>query len=445
VVIRSKHIPYTEEELKNELWKPVLGYKGYEASNIGRLRVITGGLLKTSLDPDGYVNATLTSDTLARNPRKVHRMVALAWIPNPENKPTVNHEDGNKQNNRIWNLAWNTRKENTNHAVDSGLWTNSAIVTVKDILDNTEKTFMSISRMSKYLNVNPLAIVSHIKHSDKYPILNRYIISLKDKFVLGPVNTSGKAAVEMWVYDVLDETWTMYNSMMLVSYNTGMSIGYLSKFLNRDGYIYTMGYLVTPTMDVTKIPNSVNKEEVILARETWLSKPYIKRDHFYYLYDYTLKEEIVLNTIDEVSDFLLTKEPVSNQVNNHRISTALAKSSTCNESWIIKGYGIKSSVNDFTWKNYTEEEVVNSRYNVDISAATYEVIDSNREEGKQVFYVFGNFRLAMYLGVFKDAGNPRSNINSYLLRHSLEELVSLSDHPHIKIRRLEHKTIKNKI
>ena len=63
----------------------------------------------------GYVKVRLSMDGKVYN-RNIHRMVAETFIPNPDNKPEVNHIDGNKKNNNVTNLEWTTRKENANHA-----------------------------------------------------------------------------------------------------------------------------------------------------------------------------------------------------------------------------------------------------------------------------------------------------------------------------------------
>ena len=98
-----------------ENWKVVNGYPLYEVSDLGRVRRIsTGKVLKQSNNIDGYKVVTLYNNKVPKQFR-VHRLVAMAFIPNPEDKPVVNHLDEVVYNNEVSNLEWATVKENTNH------------------------------------------------------------------------------------------------------------------------------------------------------------------------------------------------------------------------------------------------------------------------------------------------------------------------------------------
>ncbi len=98
-----------------EIWKPIAGYNGlYQASNIGRVRR-NGTILHNFLGTNKYLNVDLYLNG-EKKQHRVHRLVAAAFIPNPENKPTVNHKDGDKQNNIVTNLEWATRSENILHS-----------------------------------------------------------------------------------------------------------------------------------------------------------------------------------------------------------------------------------------------------------------------------------------------------------------------------------------
>ena len=108
-----------------EIWKDVKGYEGlYQVSNLGRVRSFikcnahpnTPRIMKLHLNRKGYVKCHFFNKLVS-----VHRLVAEAFISNPENKPQVNHKDGNKLNNCFNNLEWATNSENQIHANASGL------------------------------------------------------------------------------------------------------------------------------------------------------------------------------------------------------------------------------------------------------------------------------------------------------------------------------------
>lgn len=104
------------ESMTLERIKPIECYDGYYITSWGRVYSENiSGFLKPFITGKGYLKVDLHKDG-KRTHKKVHRLVAEAFVPNPANKPQVNHKDGNKQNNSYTNLEWVTNQENVIHA-----------------------------------------------------------------------------------------------------------------------------------------------------------------------------------------------------------------------------------------------------------------------------------------------------------------------------------------
>lgn len=99
-----------------EIWLSIEGYfDSYQVSNRGRVKnKKRKNILKPKISPDGYLRVGLSKDGHQKF-YYIHRLVAQTFIPNPDNKPQVNHINRNKQDNHLWNLEWCTARENQVH------------------------------------------------------------------------------------------------------------------------------------------------------------------------------------------------------------------------------------------------------------------------------------------------------------------------------------------
>ena len=165
---------FTQDELNNEVQKDIHGYEGlYQVSNLGRVksldRIVTrkdgrkqlhrGKLIKSYCNNKGYYIIRLCKGCKMKH-MLMHRLVAQAFIPNPDNLPEVNHIDEKPSNNRVTNLEWCTRDYNMNYgtikerkskALLGGKSPNAKAVIMFDKQGNKLKEFDSVSNAERYL------------------------------------------------------------------------------------------------------------------------------------------------------------------------------------------------------------------------------------------------------------------------------------------------------
>ena len=148
-----------------EVWKDIEGFEGlYQVSNLGRIKSAfregtKGGIIKQFII-NRYPKVHLHKDGVSHF-IYTHRLVAKAFIPNPLNKPQVNHKNGNKHDNRAVNLEWATSQENLVHAIETGLRKFKKVAQIKN------GTIIKV-----WHNANRASIETGIKYPSIWRVLN---------------------------------------------------------------------------------------------------------------------------------------------------------------------------------------------------------------------------------------------------------------------------------
>lgn len=160
-----------------ELWKPLDLYKGIQVSSLGRIKKAANKsrreriLTEFPKDRDGYCRCSVQKLDNSWTSQPVHRLVAMAFIENPDNKTVVNHIDGNRSNNSVTNLEWVTPKENVIHSFKYGVRKICKEVPKRTIL--TDFQISQIDRLRTIYTVNQIAKLFNIEYQSLKNIIHK--------------------------------------------------------------------------------------------------------------------------------------------------------------------------------------------------------------------------------------------------------------------------------
>ena len=160
-------------------------YKGYFINNLGVIKNKNGKVLKTHKTKKGYTNFVICKNKEHGTLNfLVHRLVAEHFIPNTENKPQVNHKNGDKSINEDWNLEWSTCSENCKHAIESGLYKTIKILTDKEsieIINDYNRGIFDPYEISKKYECKFSSVIELIKNKNVKKHLRHLFVDKVDK------------------------------------------------------------------------------------------------------------------------------------------------------------------------------------------------------------------------------------------------------------------------
>ena len=330
----------------------------YSISDKGIIRNdVSGKVLKNCIGTDGYYKISLYIAPGIRGTYRVNRLVALTYIPNPNNLEQVNHLDGNKLNNSVDNLEWCDASRNVSHSYETKLNNNSNFILVKDLETGKVTEWRSIKLFCKFLNINLSTLVPLIKNSYRNPVLNRYIITIINEDELFEKSNTLNFGNSVYVYDRISEELKEYPSLSLATYHTGVR-----SIRDYNGYLEIIGYVFTKDISKIDFEKEIDKDKVFKTRETYLLTPYRRYQPGCKLYDYCSQSEFIFQDYNKALEFIKIVYPESKEGTVAGLLAAITKSNDKNTSWIYRGFGIQHISKSLDWEPARKEMIIASLF-----------------------------------------------------------------------------------
>lgn len=261
-----------------EEWKAVVYEDGfisqkYIVSDMGRIyNKVKGCLYDGSINSGGYKMVYLNEPGLAKPIRILkHRIVALAFIPNPDNLDEVNHKDGIKTNNKVENLEWITHRDNILHAHRTGLCSTKCDISDEDVIlirENFNKQNLSKMQYCKVLanryGVSKAVILNILNNVTRYD--EHYIPDISRSL---DTDTSIKLTEEdvITIRDNCPED-NVKNYIKNMSKQYGASFGTIKNVIYGHSWISVGGKIKVP-----RVQGSLNNKDVVEIRKAFKDKP----------------------------------------------------------------------------------------------------------------------------------------------------------------------------
>ena len=347
--------------MEEEIWKFHPDMPNLEVSSFGRVKI-------NNLEKKGYLNKNGYRSVRTNNKNyRIHRLVAQAFIPNPENKPDINHINGIKHDNRVKNLEWCTQRENVMHALENNLRKDRYPISILNIESKEITNFKLLKDCARFLGVSQDAILSKIKSSERFPLNGKYTLLVDSDFINRIKHPLRNNNIPIFCYDHVSNKFLKFISAAEMAYETRMNSYTVREACSKKVDVYYIGGYSFSYMQDFKIENR-NKFTALRERLRIYKKPIPEINKIIDVFDYRHNKIIASGSCQELEPFF--------KLTSSKISNAASSFYRYGKNVLLKGYGVKYRDCPVGWYPYSEKEVMNSMLGNRPYGVLYKITDN---------------------------------------------------------------------